>query len=49
MKRWKDKQYQKPILPPKAQAVDASYLLKDMGQILHRPDFSETKKGSKVW
>ena len=49
MKWWKHKQYQKPILPPNPQAVDASHLLKDMGQILHRPDLSEAEKGSKVW
>ena len=42
MKRWKYKQYQKPILPPNPQAVYASHLLKDIGQVLHRPDLSET-------
>ena len=47
MKWWKDKQYQKPILPPNLQAVDASHLLKDMGQTLHRPDFSKTDKAQK--
>ena len=26
------------------QAVDVSHLLKDMGQILHRPDLLETEK-----
>ena len=36
MKWWRDKQYQKPILPPNPQAVDASHLLKDMGQILQK-------------
>ena len=34
MKWWRDKQYQKPILPPNPQTVDASHLLKDMRQIL---------------
>ena len=47
MKWWKDKQYQKPILPLNPQAVDASHPLKDMGQILHRPDLSETEKAQK--
>ena len=47
MKWWRDKQYQKPILPPNPQAVDASHLLKDMGQILHRPDLSETEKAQR--
>ena len=47
MKWWRDKQYQKPILPPNPQAVDASHRLKDMGQILHRPDLSETEKAQK--
>ena len=47
MKWWKDKQYQKPHLPPNPQAVDASHLLKDIGQIFHRPDLSETEKTQK--
>ena len=45
MKWWRDKQYQKPILPPNPQAVDASHLLKDMGQI----SLVRGRKGSKVW
>ena len=47
MKWWKDKQYQKPHLPPNQQDVDASHLLKDTGQILHRLDLSETEKAQK--
>ena len=47
MKWWKDKQYQKPILPPNPQAVDASHLLKDMGQILLKTDLSEAEKAQK--
>ena len=47
MKCWKDKQYQKPILPPNPEAVDASHPLKDISQILHRPDLSETEKAQK--
>ena len=47
MKWRKDKQYQKPHLPPNPRAVDAFHLLKDMGQILHRPDLSETEKAQK--
>ena len=47
MKWWKDKQYQKPILPPNPQAVDASYLLKDMNQILQKTDLSEAEKAQK--
>ena len=47
MKWRKDKQYQKSLLPPNPQAVDASNLLKDMGQILQRPDLSETEKAQK--
>ena len=47
MKWWRDKQYQKPILPSNPQAVDASHLLKDMGQILHRPDLSEAEKAQR--
>ena len=47
MKWWKDKQYQKPILPPNPQAVDASHLLKDMGQILQKTDLSEAEKAQK--
>ena len=49
MKWWKDKQYQKPILPPNPQAVDASHLLKDMGQILQKNRFVRGGKSSKVW
>ena len=47
MKWWRDKQYQKPILPPNPQAVDASHLLKDMGQILQKTDLSEAEKAQK--
>ena len=47
MKWWKDKQYQKPILPPNPQAVDASHLLKDMNQILQKADLSEAEKAQK--
>ena len=47
MKWWKDKQYQKPILPLNPQAVDASHLLKDMGQILQKTDLSEAEKAQK--
>ena len=47
MKWWKDKQYQKPILPPNPQVVDASHLLKDMGQILQKTDLSEAEKAQK--
>ena len=47
MKWWKDKQYQKPILPPYPQAVDASHLLKDMNQILQKTDLSEAEKTQK--
>ena len=47
MKWWKDKQYQKPILPPNPQAVDASHLLKDMNQILQKTDLSEAEKAQK--
>ena len=47
MKWWKDKQYQKPILPPNPQAVDTSHLLKDMGQILQKTDLSEAEKAQK--
>ena len=47
MKWWKDKQYQKPILPPNQQAVDAFHLLKDMGQILQKTDLSEAEKVQK--
>ena len=47
MKWWRDKQYQKPILPPNPQAVDASHLLKDMNQILQKTDLSETEKAQK--
>ena len=47
MKWWKDKQYQKPILPPNPQAVDASHLLKDVGQILQKTDLSEAEKAQK--
>ena len=47
MKWWQDKQYQKPILPPNPQAVDASHLLKDMGQILQKTDLSEAEKAQK--
>ena len=47
IKWWKDKQYQKPILPPNPQAVDASHLLKDMGQILQKTDLSEAEKAQK--
>ena len=47
MKWWKDKQYQKPILRPNPQAVDASHLLKDMGQILRKTDLSEAEKAQK--
>ena len=47
MKWWRDKQYQKPILPPNPQAVDASHLLKDMNQILQKPDLSEAEKVQK--
>ena len=47
MKWWKDKQYQKPILPPNPQAVDASHLLKDMDQILQKTDLSEAEKAQK--
>ena len=47
MKWWRDKQYQKRILPPNPQAVDASHLLKDMGQILQKTDLSEAEKAQK--
>ena len=47
MKWWKDKQYQKPILSPNPQAVDASHLLKDMNQILQKTDLSEAEKAQK--
>ena len=47
MKWWRDKQYQKPILPPNPQAVDASHLLKDVNQILQKPDLSEAEKAQK--
>ena len=47
MKWWRDKQYQKPILPPNPQAVDASHLLKDMNQILQKTDLSEAEKAQK--
>ena len=47
MKWWRDKQYQKPILPHNPQAVDASHLLKDMNQILQKPDLSEAEKAQK--
>ena len=47
MKWWRDKQYQKPILPPNPQAVDASHLLKDMGQMLQKTDLSEAEKAQK--
>ena len=49
MKWWRDKQYQKLILPPNPQAVDASHLLKDMGQILQQKknDLSEAEKAQK--
>ena len=47
MKWWKDKQCQKPILPPNPQAVDASHLLKDMNQILQKTDLSEAEKAQK--
>ena len=47
MKWWRDKQYQKPILPPNPQAVDASHLLKEMGQILQKTDLSEAEKAQK--
>ena len=47
MKWWRDKQYQKPILPPNPQAVDASHLLKDMNQILQKTDLSEAEKVQK--
>ena len=47
IKWWKDKQYQKPILPPNPQAVDASHLLKDMNQILQKTDLSEAEKAQK--
>ena len=47
MKWWKDEQYQKPILPPNPQAVDASHLLKDMNQILQKTDLSEAEKAQK--
>ena len=47
MKWWKDKQYQKPILPPNPQVVDASHLLKDMNQILQKTDLSEAEKAQK--
>ena len=47
MKWWKDKQYQKPILPPNPQAVDASHLLKDMNQILEKTELSEAEKAQK--
>ena len=47
MKWWKDKQYQKPILPPYPQAVDASHFLKDMNQILQNTDLSEAEKAQK--
>ena len=47
MKWWKDKQYQKPILPPNPQAVDASHLLKDMNQILQKTNLSEAEKAQK--
>ena len=47
MKWWRVKQYQKPILPPNPQAVDASHLLKDMNQILQKTDLSEAEKAQK--
>ena len=47
MKWWRDKQYQKPILPPNPQAVDASHLLKDMNQILQKTDLSEAEKAQR--
>ena len=47
MKWWRDKQYQKPILPPNPQAVDAFHLLKDMNQILQKTDLSEAEKAQK--
>ena len=47
MKWWKDKQYQKPILPPNPQTVDASHLLKDMNQILQKTELSEAEKAQK--
>ena len=47
MKWWRDKQYQKPILPPNPQVVDASHLLKEMNQILQNPDLSEAEKAQK--
>ena len=47
VKWWRDKQYQKPILPPNSQAVDASHLLKDMDQILQKTSLSEAEKGQK--
>ena len=47
MKWWKDKEYQRPILPPNPQAVDASHLLKDMNQILQKTDLSEAEKAQK--
>ena len=47
MKWWRDKQYQKPILPLSPQAVDASHLLKDMNQILQKTDLSEAEKAQK--
>ena len=47
MKWWRDKQYQKPILPPNPQAVDASHLLKDMNQSLQKTDLSEAEKAQK--
>ena len=58
MKWWRDKQYQKPILPPNPQAKDASHLLKDMNQILQKKKKKKKnkkkrlvkgRKGSKVW
>ena len=47
IKWWRDKQYQKPILPLNPQAVDASHLLKDMNQILQKTDLSEAEKAQK--
>ena len=47
MKWWRNKQYQKPILPPNPHAVDASHLLKDMGQLLQKTDLSEAEKAQK--
>ena len=47
MKWCRDKQYQKLILPSNPQAVDASHLLKDMNQILQKPDLSEAEKAQK--